>query len=316
MSISRSRRRCGDVTVAQRAHVVKRVEGRNRARAGDGVLVGAERDAGDLELRTIVPLEQAGDEGGRRAPVEVRRQIGDAQLVVRCAPARRRNGVETGRDAIADIMARAGELLRQRAVIVQQRGRRDGRRAVAHVDFDLVRDLGGPRPVAQPGHAQGEAIEDRGQRRPQHQRPLVAFERGGEVAEPHQRIAAVAMRAGVVGRERERRIEALERLLVLPDRVERDAAVDEHAHAGGRECQRTVIALQRFGVALERQQRVTPVVEGARIGGPDARARGRGRSSASAGRPSPCSATPRLSSAAASSGRSGMARASATSASG
>ena len=80
-----------------------------------------------------------------------------------------------------------------------------------------MRDLGGPRPVAQPRHAHGEAVEDRGQRRPQHQRPLVAFERAREVAEPHERVAAMAMRHRVVRRQRERRVEALERLAVLPD---------------------------------------------------------------------------------------------------
>jgi hypothetical protein len=78
-------------------------------------------------------------------------------------------------------MAPAGELLRQRGVIVEQRGRRDDRGAVADVDFELMLDLGGPRPVAQLGHAQGEAVEDRGQGHPQHQGPLLALERGREV---------------------------------------------------------------------------------------------------------------------------------------
>ena len=37
----------------------------HRAGALDGVVVGAERDAGDLEPGTVVPLEQAGDQGGQ-----------------------------------------------------------------------------------------------------------------------------------------------------------------------------------------------------------------------------------------------------------
>ena len=222
----------GDVAVGQRAHVVKRVEGRHRAGACDGVRVGAERDAGDLELRAVVPLDQAGHQGSHGAAVEVRRQVGDAQLVV---VARRRDderSLNRG-NAFADIMARAGELLRQRAVIVQQRGRRDDRGAVADVDFELMLDLGGPRPVAQLGHAQSEAVEDRGEGHPQHQGPLVAFERGCEVAERHQRVAAPAMRLGVVRRQQERRVEAVEGLLVLPERAERDAAIEQHARAGG-----------------------------------------------------------------------------------
>jgi hypothetical protein len=208
------------------------------------------------------------DEGGRGSPVEVRRQVGDAQLVM---VARRRDDKRSRHrgNAIANMTARARELLRQRAVVVEQRERRDDRRAVADMDFELMRDLGGPRPVAQLGHAQGEAVERGGERHPKHERPLVAFERGGIIAERHQRVATMAMRPGIVGCQQERRIEALECLLVLPQRTQRDAAIDEHARAGGRECKGTVIAFQRFGVASERQQRVTPVVEGGGIGGLD-----------------------------------------------
>jgi len=232
------------VRIGGAANHIEMVECLEQARPDVARIVLAKADAVDLETRPVVALDQLRNHVADRMLAEIRRHIGDAELVVthRRLRTRRQRARLDGRGEI--LRPRMQHLRRGRHV--QQHERRDRQAVVSDRPFDLAGKALHPFPVAYDKGHLGRAAERSGMIRGGRDRLLEARERLGGTAEGTQDLAALVERVGVARLDLDEPVQARERFGGLVEIAQRGAAVAQRCHVLRRDLEDVRIGGERL----------------------------------------------------------------------
>src|SRR5262249_15219088 len=190
-------------------HILAWMKRGRRGRGYGARVVYAVGHAEHLESRPVVQLEWPGREPGRGMIAEIRREIGDPDLVSNARLMRPREPWH-GRYATAHEPPRVTQQIRRSDGIGEQRERLDHRPFVLKRAFELGLELFGLAPIAEHETIEGERAQCVRVARVDRQHPFPRAHRLLVPCEIGERVTAKVEGFGIVGLERKRAVEGRE----------------------------------------------------------------------------------------------------------